>query len=420
MSGIGDNRNEGMLAPYRALDLTDEKGFLCGKNLGALGCDVIKIERPGGDKDRGIGPFYNDIYQPEKSLYWFAFNANKRGITLDIETADGQEIFKQLVKKADFVIESFPLGYMDSLGLGYSELSQINDQIIVTSITPFGDDGPYKDFKASNIVGMAMGGLSYICGDPDRPPLTPSFPTAYPIAAAEAAVGTLMAQQWRLVSGRGTRVVVSLQDEVLLTSWDAAITWAASGRIPKRSGAICERPNVTYRQIWPCQDGYVTFFYFGGQTGAPGNRAIVEWMDSEGIDCQSLKEQDWDNFDWDKLNQEEVDRLEKPLAPFFKSHTKAELYQGAVERNIILYPLATTRDIAENPQLKAREFWEEVEHPELKANITYPGAFVKASETHCGMYRRAPLIGEHNQEIYIEELGFSIEEMLVLKQAGVI
>jgi benzylsuccinate CoA-transferase BbsE subunit len=418
MNEVGDSKNEGMLAPYRALDLTDEKGFLCGKNLGALGCDVIKIERPGGDKGRRIGPFYKDIYHTEKSLYWFAFNANKRGITLDIETDDGREIFKQLVKRADFVIESFPPGYMDSLGLGYSELSQINDQIIVTSITPFGDDGPYKDFKATDIVGLAMGGLLYICGDPDRPPVAPSFPTAYLLA--EAAVGTLMALQWRLVSGRGTRAVVSLQDEALLTSWDATITWAASGRIQKRSGAVCERPNVTYRQVWSCKDGYVTFFYFGGRTGAPGNRAIVEWMDSEGIDCQSLKEQDWDNFDWDSLTQDEVNRLEKPLDPFFKSHTKAELYKGAVERNIILYPMATAKDIAENPQLKSREFWEKVEHPELKTNITYPGAFVKASETRCGLYRRAPLIGEHNREIYLGELGFSDEDMLTLKQAGII
>ncbi|MBA7589114.1 Succinyl-CoA:(R)-benzylsuccinate CoA-transferase subunit BbsE [subsurface metagenome] len=318
------------------------------------------------------------------------------------------------------MIESFPPGYMDSLALGYSELRKINDQIIVTSITPFGDDGPYKDFKATDIVGMAMGGLLYTCGDPDRPPVAPSFPVAYLSAAAEAAVGTLMALQWRWVAGRGTKVVVSLQDEALQTSWDAAINWVASRRISKRSGAICERPNVNYRVIWPCKDGYVTFFYFGGQTGAPGNRAIVEWMSSEGIDCQSLKEQEWDSFDWDKITQDEANRLEKPLAQFFMNHTKTELYEGAVERDIILYPLATARDIVENPQLKAREFWEKVEHPELNTNVTYPGAFVKASETRCGIYNRAPLIGEHNQEIYMGELGFSNEEMLTLKQAGII
>jgi benzylsuccinate CoA-transferase BbsE subunit len=420
MSGIGDSNDEGMLRPYRALDLTDQKGFLCARALSDLGCDVIKIEKPGGDKARGIGPFYNDIYHPEKSLYWFAFNANKRGITLDIETADGREIFKELVKTADFVIESFPVGYLDGLGLGYEELSRINDRIILSSITPFGDEGPYKDYKASDLVGMAMGGMLYICGDADRPPVGPSFPTAYLIAAAEAAVGTLLALQYRWATDKGTRVVASLQDEVLLTSWDASINWIASKRVSARSGQICKRPNVTYRMAWPCQDGYVTFFYFGGKTGAPGNRAIVEWMESEGIDCRFAREQDWDNFDWDNLTQEEVDRLEEPLAPFFMRHTKAELYEGAVRRDIILYPMATARDTCESPQLEARNFWQQIEHPELGTAITYPGAFVKASGSACKIYRRAPLIGEHNQEIYEKELGYSRDKMVSLKQAGVI
>jgi len=115
-----------LLSCYRALDLTDEKGFLCGRILGDFGVDVVKIEPPGGDPSRNIGPFYHDIPDPEKSLYWFAYNANKRGITLNIETADGRDIFKRLVKTADFVIESFPPGYMDSIGLGYETLSHIN------------------------------------------------------------------------------------------------------------------------------------------------------------------------------------------------------------------------------------------------------------------------------------------------------
>src|SRR4030043_376980 len=291
LSTMNSNRIESMLAPYRALDLTAEKGFLWAKVLGDLGCDVIKIEKPGGDKARRIGPFYHDIYHPEKSLYWFAFNANKRGITLDIETADGQEILKKLIKKADFVIESFSPGYLDKLALGYSELSQVNDQIIVTSITPFGDTGPYKDFKAYDIVAMAMGGLLNLCGDPDRPPVAPNFFTSYLLAGAEAALGTLMALRWRRVSGRGTRVVISLQDEVLHASWDAVPYWAGSKTISKRSGPFSIRPNVTYRITWPCKDGYVTFFTFAGQTGAEGNRALVEWMDHEGIDCPFLKEQ---------------------------------------------------------------------------------------------------------------------------------
>lgn len=130
--------NESLLSPYRVLDLTDEKGFFCGRILGDLGADIIKVEPPSGDSSRRISPFYHDIPDPEKSLYWFAYNANKRGITLNIETTDGKEIFKRLVTTADFIIESFPPGYMDKIGLGYDALSEINPRIILTSITPFG------------------------------------------------------------------------------------------------------------------------------------------------------------------------------------------------------------------------------------------------------------------------------------------
>ena len=136
-----------MLSSYRVLDLTNEKGFLCGKALGDFGADVIKVEKPGGEPDRNKAPFFHDEADPEKSLYWFAFNANKRSITLDIETADGREIFKKLVKTADVVVESFKPGYMDKIGLGYSVLSEVNPRIILTSISGFGQKGPYRDFN---------------------------------------------------------------------------------------------------------------------------------------------------------------------------------------------------------------------------------------------------------------------------------
>src|SRR4030043_408560 len=136
-----EDRTEGMLSPYRVLDLADEKGLQCGKLLGDLGADVIKVERPGGDPARNLGPFYHDEVDPEKSLFWFALNTSKRGITLDIEKEDGKKIFKELVKTADFVVESFSPGYMDSLGLGYSDLEKINPKVIMVSISPFGQTG---------------------------------------------------------------------------------------------------------------------------------------------------------------------------------------------------------------------------------------------------------------------------------------
>ena len=137
----------GFLSPFRVLDLTDELGFLCGKILGDLGADVIKIEKPGGDPSRNIGPFFHNQIHPEKSLYWFAFNNNKRGITLNLETSRGRDLFCQLAAKSDFIIESFSPGYLDGIQLGYTALSRLNPRVILTSITPFGQTGPYSRFK---------------------------------------------------------------------------------------------------------------------------------------------------------------------------------------------------------------------------------------------------------------------------------
>ena len=157
-----------LLSPYRVLDLTDDKGFLCGRILADLGADVIKVETPGGDPARNTGPFYKDIPDPEKSLFWFSYNTNKRSITLNLESLDGQDIFRNLSKTADFVIESFAPDYLDSLSIGYSALSEINPRIIMTSITPYGQTGPYRDYKAYDLTLQASGGLMYVSGDPDR------------------------------------------------------------------------------------------------------------------------------------------------------------------------------------------------------------------------------------------------------------
>ena len=149
-------KGDAVLSPYRVLDMADQKGLLCGKILGDLGADVIKIEKPGGDKARNLGPFYHDDTDPEKSLFWLALNTSKKGITLDIEKPEGREIFKRLVKTADFVIETFSPGYMDNLGLGYSDLEKINPGVILISITPFGQTGPYKNWKTSDFLRISI------------------------------------------------------------------------------------------------------------------------------------------------------------------------------------------------------------------------------------------------------------------------
>lgn len=255
-----------VLESFRVLDLTDERGFLCGRILADLGADVIKVEKPGGEKARNIGPFYQNIPHPERSLYWFAYNLNKRGITLDIETKDGQEIFRRLAKTSDFVIESFPVGYMDKLGLGYSALSKLNPRLIMTSITPFGQTGPYKDCKASDIVCMAMGGLMYITGTPERPPVRITFPQAYLQASAHAAAATMIAHYYRETAGEGQHVDVSIQQCVTWGLANAIPLWELNQIILRRVGSYLSGrwTGTKQRLVWQCKDSYVLFVVMGG------------------------------------------------------------------------------------------------------------------------------------------------------------
>jgi benzylsuccinate CoA-transferase BbsE subunit len=418
---MSQQQTENMLAPYRVLDLTSNEELLCGKLLGDLGADVIKIERPGGDAARNTGPFYHDETDPEKSLFWFAFNTSKRGITLNIETADGREIFKKLVKGADFIIESFPPGYLDKLGLGYEALERLNPGVILVSITPFGQSGPYRDYKAPDIVAWAMGGEMYLSGDGDRPPVRVSHHSqAHMHAAVEAAIGAMSALYYRAMTGAGQQVDVSVQECVTrLSHQGSTIPWDTNKTIATRvQGSRVMKVNV--KRMWPCKDGYVIFNIAGGIHAKRYNPPIFELMESQGIADDFHRGIDWDTFDLTATTQEIIDRLEEPIGKFFMMHTTAELMELGVKCRIQVYPVATTANIFENVQLAARGYWVELEHPEINATITYPGAFVNASETPLRISRRAPLIGEHNQEIYEYELGFTREELLVLRQAGVI
>ncbi len=202
------------LRPYRVLDLSDEKGFLCGRMLGDLGADVIKVEPPGGDPSRLHGPFIRVEADSEKSLYWLAFNFNKRGVALNLETADGRELFKRMVEKADFLVETFRPGYLAGLGLGYESLKKLNSRLVMVSITPFGQTGPRAQWKADDIVAMAAGGYMAVTGDEDRPPLRVGVPQSYVLAGSQAAAGALLAHAMRQANGEGQHVDVSLQEAV--------------------------------------------------------------------------------------------------------------------------------------------------------------------------------------------------------------
>jgi crotonobetainyl-CoA:carnitine CoA-transferase CaiB-like acyl-CoA transferase len=411
-----------ILEKRRVLDLTDDKGFLCGKILADLGADVIKIEKPGGDICRSRGPFYHGIDDPNKNLYWFAYNLNKRGITLNIEHKKGYDIFTRLVRTADFVIESFAPGYLDKLNLGFSNLSKLNPRVVMTSISPYGQTGPRKEYKASDIEVMAMGGLMYITGNPEQPPLRISLPQAFLLASAHGAAASMVAHYYRETSGEGQHVDVSAQECVLWEIANAIPLWEINHNILRRAGSFMSGrwTGTKQRLLWKCKNGYVLFYILGGAFGVKTNRAIVRWMEEQNIAPEYLKNFNWDAFDMATQTQEMQDQIEVYIGKLFALFTKEELYEQALKRGIMLCPVNTSKDILENNQLKERLFWVDIPHPELDTTIRYPGAFARLSETPLSITRPAPLIGQHNVEIYQNELGFSASEIGNLQEAGVI
>ena len=420
-SGVPDGIDF-LLAPYRVLDLTDERGLLAGKILADLGADVVQIEPPGGNPARNIGPFYGDDPQPEKSLFWWAYAANKRSITLDLEQKDGQALLKKMVAEADFLIESFAPGYLDTLGLGYDVLAEINPKLVMVSITPFGQDGPYSNYQATDIVGMALGGFMYLTGDDDRAPIRISFPHFYLHGGAAGATAAMLAHTYRITSGQGQYVDVSCQQAVAKTLAHAPQIWDIEGAILKRMGVYRQTSGENRVRInWPCKDGYVNYMVQGGSV-AYSTRALLEWMKEDSFDTADLDAIDWEKMGYGAITPELMSQLGEPLGDFFKGHTRAELVQGSLDRRILLFPVATPSALQDHPQLEARGYFKELEHPELGATVQYPGAFVKSGdgEDIAGIYRRPPLIGEHNTVIFQGELGITGSELESLKRSGVI
>jgi crotonobetainyl-CoA:carnitine CoA-transferase CaiB-like acyl-CoA transferase len=407
-----------MLNNYRVLDLTDEKGSLCGKILGDLGADVVKIEKPGGDPSRHLGPFYHDTVDPEKSLLWFAMNANKRGITLQLEDPEGREIFRRLSDKADFIIESSPPGYMDKLDLGYSSLSNSNPRLIMTSISPFGQTGPYKNYKASDIVILAMSGFMYINGDQNRAPLKMCLDQSYYLASAQAVAGTLLALQNRYASGKGQHIDVSLYEVMVRANYREPFRWEWEKAKTPRMGNFFARGSAAFRQLWPSKDGYVTWMIM--MENPKPVRGWVEWM----------KEEDqagrWGDINWDevpnflKWSPEDIEAIQQSIAQFMRTHTTKELEAGSIKRGLLLSPVNSVDAVAHDDQLAARNFWKEIDHPDLGGALTYQRFTYLSTEGTNEIRFRAPLIGEHNSAIYGEELGLTADAISSLKQREII
>ncbi len=395
------------LAGLRILDLTDLKGAMCAKLFGDMGADVLKIEPPEGDATRRIGPFLDGQPHLERSLLFWFYNTSKRGITLDLNQQAGQELAKQLAAKADVLVESAAPGTLARLGLGYDELKQLNPNLVLTSITPFGQTGPYQSYRSSDIVAEALGGMIWTNGFPDEPPLHAMGLQAYHSASFFAAIGTLLALLTRDSLGEGQWVDVSIQEAVAGAVEHVAPFYHQGLGIESRRGSLHWS---RYFRVARCRDGYVMHCSLGDWT------SLVEWVKGD------KKAQDLEDARWEDLvyRREHAEHLFDILDDWAKDYSVAELMEGAQLRRIPYAMVQPPEALVDDPQLNDRGFFSTIEHPELGRTVQYPGGPIHFTVTPSRIARRPPLLGEHNSEVYGNDLGLGANRLSALKQAGVI
>ena len=415
-----------LLSGLRLLDLTDEKGALAGKIFADLGAEVIKVEPPDGCSTRRIPPYLDDVHDPEHCLYSLAYHAGKKSITANLDRSEGRELISNLAAHADFLIESHPLGYLDSIGLGYDALAQRNRRLIYTSITPFGDAGPGRNYNWADIVSWAAGGMMYLMGEEEKPPLQMSLPQAGLHAGAEAAVASLLAHYPRQSDDLGQHIVVNMQACIVWTLMNEQAMPLLHGNHLSRTGVFVGSADARRKMVYECKDGFVSTLIAGGVTVGGSTRALIEWMAERGPVPEWMRTKDW--IKWVpgvfmKLTEDdrrEIAELESTIQNLFLTMTKREIYAEALKRRIFLAPVSNAADIADDEQLKARDFWITVPHDSLGRSLTFPGAFAKMSATPIGSITRAPRIGEHNDEIYRGFLGLAPARIASLREMGAI
>jgi crotonobetainyl-CoA:carnitine CoA-transferase CaiB-like acyl-CoA transferase len=413
-----------MLTPYRVLDLTTERGLLCGQMLADLGADVIKVEPPGGSPARNIGPFYKDVPHPDRSLYWWAYNRNKRAITLDLERDAGRDLLRRMVQRADFLIESHNPGDLAQHNLGFRDLAKINPALIYVSITPFGQDGPKANYADSDLIIMAAAGPLILAGDADRPPVRLSVPQAYLHASADAAVAALAAHHERTRSGLGQHIdVAAVQSVAMATQSHTLAAAIGSVELQRISGGVKMGP-IEIPLIWPAKDGFVAMtFLFGSALGVFTTK-LMRFICEQGFCDGATRDKDWIAYGEQLFSGaeplSEFDRVKEVVRNFTRSRTKAELLELAVERGFLITPVTTIEEVVESPQFASRDYFQNVAHPELGESFRYPGPFAKFSATPIEYRRRPPTVGEHNREIYRDELGLTEREIGELTRTGII
>jgi len=402
------------LEGLRVLDLTGPLGVYCGKLLADLGADVIRIEPPCGDDSRRLGPFYEDEPGLERSLFHWHFNAGKRGITLDPAVPDGKDVFLRLARGADIVLESFRPGHLEGCGLGYEALRGINQRLILTSITSFGQTGPYRDYAGGELAIQALSGLLWISGWGDRPPVMMGGNAALHQGSAEAAAATLIALECCEQTGKGQHVDVSLQACLQAVVGTTLTRFYLTGEQPQPA-RVAGQFRAALNGLFACKDGYVDLRF----RGRPGQwERLRDWMDAAGM-ASGLTDECWRDHDF-RSQPEHMDFLHERFLEFTLTLTREEVMDTLQRCGIEVGAVYTAEDVAGDRQLQARHFFVEVEHQELGRSFTYPGAPYVLSDTPWRLRRRAPLLGEHNLEIYGTELGISTDDLVCLRAAGAI
>jgi crotonobetainyl-CoA:carnitine CoA-transferase CaiB-like acyl-CoA transferase len=383
-------------------------GPYCTKLLADLGAEVIKIEPPDGDEARRRGPFLNDVPHPERSGLFFYLNTNKLGITLNLNTATGRAMFKELVKETDVLVEDNPPKVMKELGLDYESLKDINPRLIMTSITPFGQSGPYRDYKAYHLNAYHGSGLAKILSSvlPDevkQPLKGPGFLGDYD-AGVSAAVATMGALYSCLFTGMGQHIDISKQESLIALERVEMGMYGNEGMSFTSTVALSGMLGGLQR----CKDGHVVLCL----PMAHQWEALIKLMGNP----------DWsqdERYKDELFRAQHAQELNEFIANWMAEHTKDEIYHEGQALSCPIGAVTTVGDLLGSEQLKAREFFVEVNHPEM-GKVKCPAAPYRYSKTPWRVVRPAPLLGEHNEEIFCKLLGHPKEELARMREAGII
>ena len=391
----------------KVLDLTHHvAGPYCAKLLADFGAEVIKVERPGsGDPARRTAPFFHDEPHPEKSLPFLYLNTSKKSVTLDITSETGKGILKRLVQEADVLVESFSPRVLPSLGLDYESLREINPGLVMVSISNFGQTGPYRDYKATDIIEHALGGMMYIFGKQEREPLKHAMRQAQFKAGTNAASATTIAIFQHQLTGQGQHVDVSIQESITSALRDTASSYTYTGAIKHRQPA---HTGEMLREPVEVKGGYVVPIVYGA----------VNWAAMAGfLDAPELADE---RFSTPKGRRDNAHEVREIQLECFGQWEKSELVYGAHQvREYIVGMVQSPGEVLENPQYKERGYVVDIEHPVI-GTATYPGAPFSMSRTPWNAQSPAPTLGQHNREILCDRLGYSLEELNLLRASGVI